>query len=77
MKEGVMKQNDDVVEIDICCDAFQEALDGGGIRVMEVEEGVIGEVLPDSKGETAILINYCPFCGEIRPGGKVGVPDGD
>lgn len=69
--------DNEVVEIDVCCDAFQEALDGGGIRVMEVEEGVIGEVLPDAKGETAILINYCPFCGEIRPGRKEDIREND
>jgi hypothetical protein len=56
------------VEIDVCCDAFQDALDGGGIQVMEVRDGVIGEIIPDAAGESAIVINYCPFCSAMRPG---------
>ena len=56
------------LEIEICCDALQDAVERGGIQVVEVEPGVYAEVIPDENGETAIQINYCPFCGEMRPG---------
>jgi len=57
----------DELEIEICCEALRDALEGGGIQVVEVEPGIYAEVIPNEDGQTAIQINYCPFCGELRP----------
>ena len=56
----------DEVEIEICCDVLQDAIESGGIQVVETKPGVYAEVIPDEKGETAIQINFCPFCGQPR-----------
>jgi hypothetical protein len=62
-KEQSMTQE---VEIDICCDVLRDAIEGGGIQVVETEPGTYVEVIPDEDGETAIQINFCPFCGAQR-----------
>jgi hypothetical protein len=55
------------VEVEICCDVLLDAIQSGGIQVVEVSPGHYCEVIPDEKGETGIAINFCPFCGEARP----------
>lgn len=59
--------NEEEVEIEVCCDVLLDALESGGLQVVESEPGVYAEVLPDETGETGIAINYCPFCGQPRP----------
>ena len=54
-------------EIEVCCDVLVEAIESGGIHVVEAEPGMVCEVIPDEKGETGIAINFCPFCGAERP----------
>lgn len=56
----------DEIEVDLCCDALLDAIEGGGIQVVEVEPGVYAEVIADSTGQRAIQVNYCPFCGTPR-----------
>lgn len=55
------------VEVEICCDVLLEAINSGGIQVVEVRPGVYCEVVPDEQGETGLAINFCPFCGQKRP----------
>jgi pyridoxine 5'-phosphate synthase PdxJ len=57
----------DEVEVSLCCDVLLEAIESGGIQVVEVETGTYCEVVPDQDGKTGIAINFCPFCGEARP----------
>lgn len=57
------------VELEFCCDAFLDAVQSGGLQVVEVKVGVYCEVVPDQQGETGIAINFCPFCGTPRPNG--------
>ncbi len=57
----------DEVEVEICCDAFLDAIESGGIQVVETKPGTYCEVIPDQEGETGIAINFCPFCGVARP----------
>jgi|YelNatPaOPRAMG01_1025707.scaffolds.fasta_scaffold391741_2 hypothetical protein len=54
------------VEVRICCDILLDAIESGGIQVVEVAPGIYREVIPDQDGERGIAINYCPFCGEER-----------
>lgn len=56
------------VEVEICCDVLLDAIQRGGIQVVEARSGHYCEVIPDQAGETGIAINFCPFCGEVRPG---------
>lgn len=55
------------VEIEVCCDALKESIEGGGIEVMEMPDGGYAEVIANEDGDEAIKINYCPFCGAPRP----------
>lgn len=55
------------VEIEVCCDVLLEAIENGGICVVENSPGVYVEVIPDEKRDTGIQISFCPFCGQIRP----------
>jgi len=57
----------DEVEIEVCCDGLREAIEGGGIQIVETQPGVFMEIIPDETGETGIAINFCPFCGQPRP----------
>ena len=57
----------DEVEVEVCCDILLDAINSGGIQVVEAKSGSLCEVIPDEKGETGIAINYCPFCGQVRP----------
>jgi hypothetical protein len=59
------------VEIEVCCDVLMEAIDGGGIQVVEVRPGVYAEVIADESGETGIQMNFCPFCGMPRPNSRM------
>jgi hypothetical protein len=61
----------DEVEIEVCCDALKEAIEGGGIEVIEMPKGGFAEVISYEDGETAVKINYCPFCGASRPDEQV------
>jgi hypothetical protein len=67
------------VEIEICCDVLRDAIEGGGIQVVETEPGNYVEVIPDENGETAIQINFCPFCGaqRVETGDEDFVPQAD
>lgn len=60
----------DEVEITVCCDALADSIDSGGIHVVEGESTALVEVIPDSTGKTGIAINFCPFCGEVRPSAR-------
>ena len=57
----------DEVEIEVCCDVLLDAIESGGIQVVEAQPGTYAEVIPDQAGETGIAINFCPFCGQARP----------
>jgi hypothetical protein len=57
----------DEVEVDICCDVLLDAIESGGIQVVEVKPGVYVEVIADDRGESGIAVNFCPFCGGARP----------
>jgi hypothetical protein len=61
----------DEVDVEVCCDAFADALEGGGIQVVETTPATVMEVIADASGDSGIAINYCPFCGQPRaqPGG--------
>lgn len=56
----------DEVDVEICCDAFADALEGGGIQVVETTPGTFMEVIADASGDSGIAINFCPFCGQQR-----------
>ncbi len=66
------------VEVEICCDVLLDAIQSGGIQVVEVGPGIYREVIPDQDGEIGIAVNYCPFCGQERhpQGSAVVTPDG-
>jgi hypothetical protein len=51
------------VEIEMCCDSLLDAINNGGVQVIEVSPGIYREVIADEGGKTGIAINYCPFCG--------------
>lgn len=55
------------VEVELCCDVLLDAIESGGIQVVEVEPGVYVEVVPDHNGSSGIAVNFCPFCGAVRP----------
>ena len=55
------------VEVEICCDILLDAINSGGLEVVEMKPGQYCEVVPDSEGKSGIAINYCPFCGSPRP----------
>jgi hypothetical protein len=54
------------VEVEICCDVLLDAIQSGGIQVVEVAPGVYREVVPDQDGASGIAVNFCPFCGQER-----------
>ena len=55
------------VEVEICCDVLLDAIESGGIQVVEVTPGVYVEVVPNQDGSSGIAVNFCPFCGAVRP----------
>jgi hypothetical protein len=57
---------DEEVDVEICCDAFADALEGGGIQVVETTPATYMEVIADASGDSGIAINFCPFCGQPR-----------
>jgi hypothetical protein len=57
----------DEVEVEICCDVLLDAIDSGGIQVVEIKPGVYVEIVPDEDGQSGIAVNFCPFCGAGRP----------
>ena len=62
-----MPKQEQEIEIEVCCDVLLDAINNGGIQVVEASPGIYAEVVPDSDGETGIAINFCPFCGAERP----------
>ncbi len=54
------------VDIQICCEAYGDAIDFGGIKLVDAGDGTIQEVISDAAGEQGIAVNYCPFCSEPR-----------
>ena len=54
------------VEVEICCDTLLDAIQSGGVQVVEVSPGQYREVIPDEEGQTGIAINFCPFCGQQK-----------
>ena len=60
------KENDAEVEVEVCCDTLLDAIESGGVQVVEVSPGVYREVIPDENGKTGIAINFCPFCGQQK-----------
>ena len=55
------------VEVELCCDVLLDAIESGGIQVVEVSPGVYVEVVPEQNGSSGIAVNFCPFCGAVRP----------
>src|SRR5439155_2260892 len=51
------------VEVEICCDVLLDAIESGGIQVVEVSPGIYVEVVPNQNGSSGIAVNFCPFCG--------------
>jgi len=66
--------DDQEVEIEICCDSLLDAINNGGVQVIEVSPGVYREVIPDEGGKTGIAINFCPFCGTPKQSDLPPVP---
>ncbi len=62
------------VEVDVCCEVLLDAIESGGIQVVEIKPGIYVEVVPNETGNTGIAVNFCPFCGGPRPNAEhVGV----
>ena len=61
-----MVNQQEEVEVEICCDTLLDAIQSGGVQVVEVTPGQYREVIPDEDGQTGIAINYCPFCGQPK-----------
>ena len=55
------------VEVELCCDVLLDAIESGGIQVVEVNQGIYVEVVPNQNGSSGIAVNFCPFCGAVRP----------
>jgi hypothetical protein len=63
------------VEVEICCDTLLDAIQSGGVQVVEVSPGQYREVIPDENRETGIAINFCPFCGQPKSADITPPPD--
>lgn len=55
------------IEIELCCDGLQQAIDDGAILVVPAGRSYVEGVLCED-GKTVIRINFCPFCGSARGG---------
>ena len=53
------------VEIELCCDGLQDAIDSGAIWILPQGGRYIESVICED-GKSAIQINFCPFCGARR-----------
>ena len=62
------------VEVEVCCDVLLDAIESGGIQVVEVRPAIYVEVIPDDKGKSGIAVNFCPFCGASRPNAEYVIP---
>ena len=53
---------EEVVDLELCCEGLEQAIDAGAIVVTPHGDGyAVGVLCGD--GKTMIRINYCPFCG--------------
>lgn len=60
------------LDYEVCCDGLRQALESGGVQLVEMEPDVYCEAIPAADGKSGIAINFCPFCGEPRPGAFPG-----
>ncbi|HSV74455.1 MAG TPA: hypothetical protein VLH79_11920 [Chthonomonadales bacterium] len=60
------QEQEQEVDIEVCCDALYEAIEFGGVTVVETAPGVYSEVITSADGASGLIINYCPFCGDQR-----------
>ena len=61
---------DEEVEIELCCEGLQQAIDDGAVLVVPHENGYVEGVLCED-GKSVMQINFCPFCGSARGGNGV------
>ena len=58
--------DEEEVEIELCCDGMEQAINDGLLHIVPLEDGTFAEVIADKKGKTGMRVNFCPFCGASR-----------
>jgi hypothetical protein len=62
------EKTEDEIELELCCEGLQQAIDDGAIYVVPHQDGYAEGILCED-GTTVVRINFCPFCGTARFGG--------
>jgi hypothetical protein len=57
--------DEESVEIELCCEGLQDAIDSGAVLILPQGGSYVESVLCED-GKSAIRINFCPFCGAKR-----------